>query len=58
VNNEVWLPAEATFEASGRTLMFRSFQISTTTTYSDYKKFSVDTSITYSTPKGDQQDEP
>jgi hypothetical protein len=58
VNNEVWLPAEATFEASGRTLMFRSFQISTTTTYSDYKKFSVDTSITYSTPKGDNKNQP
>lgn len=58
VNNEVWLPAEATFEASGRSLIFRSFQISTTTTYSDYKKFSVDTSITYSTPKGDEKDQP
>lgn len=54
VNNEVWLPAEATFEASGRTLLFRSFQISTTTTYSDYKKFNVDTSVTYSTPKDDK----
>jgi hypothetical protein len=58
VNNEVWLPAEATFEASGRSLVFRSFQISTTTTYSDYKKFSVDTSITYSTPKGDEKHQP
>lgn len=57
VNNEVWLPAEATFEASGRTLLFRSFQISTTTTYSDYKKFNVDTSVTYSSPK-DDKDQP
>jgi hypothetical protein len=33
----VWLPAETTYEASGRTLLFRPFQIAVTTTYSDYK---------------------
>jgi hypothetical protein len=33
-----WLPAERTYEASGRTLLFRPFQFSVTTTYSDYKK--------------------
>jgi ribosomal protein S21 len=35
---ETWLPAEVTFEASGRTLFFRKFQIATTTTFSDYRR--------------------
>ena len=47
VNGEIWLPAEAKFEASGRTLMFRKFQLFTVTSYSDYKKFNVDTSVSY-----------
>ena len=33
-----WLPSEVTFEASGRTMLFRRFQIATTTTFSDYKR--------------------
>jgi hypothetical protein len=47
VNGEIWLPAEAKFEASGRTLLFRKFQLFTVTSYSDYKKFNVETSVTY-----------
>jgi hypothetical protein len=47
VNGEIWLPAEAKFEASGRTLLFRKFQLFTVTSYSDYKKFNVGTSVTY-----------
>jgi hypothetical protein len=58
VNGEVWLPAEATFDATGRALVFRSFKISTTTTYSDYKKFNVDTTTTYSEPKSEAKDQP
>jgi hypothetical protein len=54
VNDEIWLPAEARFEASGRTLLFRKFQLFTVTSYSDYKKFNVDTSVTYTDhPKED-----
>lgn len=53
VNNEVWLPVEMKFEASGRTLLFRKFQIFTVTSYSDYKKFNVDTSVTFDQPKTD-----
>jgi hypothetical protein len=34
----VWLPAEVIFEASGRTMLFRRFQFSTTTTYSGYRR--------------------
>jgi hypothetical protein len=33
-----WLPAETTYEATGRTLIFRPFQFKVTTTYSDYKR--------------------
>ena len=33
-----WLPAETTYEASGRTLVFRPFQFSVSTLYSDYKR--------------------
>ena len=33
-----WLPAEISYEASGRTLLFRKFQIQATTTYSNYRR--------------------
>jgi hypothetical protein len=58
VNDEVWLPVEMKFEASGRTLMFRKFQIFTVTSYSDYKKFNVDTSVTFDQPKTDPPQSP
>ncbi len=34
----VWLPASLTYEASGRTLLFRPFQFTVTTTYSDFRR--------------------
>jgi hypothetical protein len=52
VNGEAWLPAEARIDASGRTLLFRAFQIHMRTEYFDYKKWSVDTSVTFSAPPG------
>jgi hypothetical protein len=36
--DNAWLPAETTYEASGRTLIFRPFQFNVTTTYSDYRR--------------------
>ena len=33
-----WLPAEVIFDASGRTLLFRSFDVDLVTTYSNYKR--------------------
>ena len=36
--DNAWLPVETTYEASGRTLIFRPFQFSLTTTYSDYRR--------------------
>ena len=35
---DVWLPAELTLAASGRTLLFRPFEFSVTTTYWNYKR--------------------
>ncbi len=50
VNNEVWLPAEARFNGSGRALV-RRFQIDTVVEFSDYRKFSVETDTTFAMPK-------
>ena len=36
--DNAWLPIETTYEASGRTLIFRPFQFTVTTTYSDYRR--------------------
>ena len=33
-----WVPSEVTYQASGRTLLFRPFQFAVTTTYSNYKR--------------------
>ena len=38
-----WLPAEVTFEATGRTLLFRKFHINTTTTFSEYRRRAAST---------------
>ena len=34
----VWLPAQITFDATGRTLLLRKFQLNVVTTYSGYKR--------------------
>ena len=38
--DNVWLPAQITFDASGRTLLLRKFQLNVVTTYSGYKRIS------------------
>lgn len=35
---DTWLPSEVTFDATGRTLLFRKFEVHTTTTFSDYRR--------------------
>ena len=50
VNNEIWLPARARFDGSGRALI-RKFRIDTVVEYSDYRKFSVETDTTFAIPK-------
>ena len=43
VNGEIWLPAEARYRLVGKTLVFRKFDLESTTRFSDYRKFSVST---------------
>ncbi len=50
VNNEAWLPSWSHINAKGRTLMFRPFDFDVRTEYLDYKKWSVDTKVTYDGP--------
>ena len=46
INEEIWLPAELQFEGSGRVVFFK-FRVEGGSEYWDYKKFTVDSSITY-----------
>ena len=39
---DTWLPSEVTFDATGRTLLFRRFEVHTTTTFSDYRRITPD----------------
>ena len=43
VNDEIWLPAEAQYRIVGKTLVFRKFDLESTTRFSDYRKFAVST---------------
>ncbi len=45
VNNEIWLPGESHFSGTGRVLVFKGFRVDVSTVYSEYKKFSVQTSV-------------
>ena len=51
VNSEVWLPAKVTWTASGRLLLVRRLRLRGISEFSNYKKFTVDTSTTYGQPK-------
>jgi hypothetical protein len=48
INKEVWLPASAHFSGSARLLVFKGLKIDVTSEYSDYRKFTVESSVTYS----------
>jgi hypothetical protein len=50
VNGEAWLPAEVTWTATARVLLLKQLRVRGISEFSDYKKFTVDTSTTYSTP--------
>jgi hypothetical protein len=50
VNNEIWLPAQVTWTAGARVLLVRRLRIRGISDFSGYRKFTVDTSTTYSTP--------
>ena len=51
VNDEVWLPAMATYTASARIALVKVMRRGGVMEFSDYKKFGVDTSVTYGRPK-------
>ena len=49
VNNEVWLPARASYTASARLGLIKMMRVGGTSEFSSYRKFTVDTTTTYST---------
>jgi hypothetical protein len=48
VNDEVWLPARLRIIGTGRSVLFRTFALDSTTEWSEYKKFGVSTTESYS----------
>ena len=50
VNEEVWLPAEVTWTASARVMLFKQLRLRGLAEFSNYRKFTVDTSTTYASP--------
>jgi hypothetical protein len=52
VNDEVWLPERVTWTASARVLLLRSLRLRGVSEFSNYRKFTVDTSTTYTRPPG------
>ena len=50
VNNEIWLPAQVTWTASARVLLVRRLRLRGVAEFSGYRKFTVDTSTTYTNP--------
>jgi len=51
VNNEIWLPAETRFTGTARVLLVKGMRMDISSEYSGYKKFSVETATTFSSPK-------
>ena len=50
VNNEIWLPAQVTWTATARVLLVKSLRLRGVAEFSGYRKFTVDTSTTYTNP--------
>lgn len=50
VNDEVWLPKKVTWTASARVLLLKRLRLRGVSEFSDYRKFTVDTSTTYTHP--------
>jgi hypothetical protein len=47
INGEVWLPASASFSGKGRLLLLKSLRIDTVLEFSDYRKYTVDTKVSF-----------
>ena len=55
VNDEVWLPGEASIVLSGRVALVKPLRVDQQITYSEYKKFTADAQIvSFSVPKDEQ----
>jgi hypothetical protein len=54
VNNEIWLPAEARFSGTARLLLLKGLRVEMISEFSDYRKFTIDTSIKFRIPKNPQ----
>jgi hypothetical protein len=52
VNNEVWLPERVTWTASAKVLLLKSLRLRGVSEFSNYRKFTVDTSTSYTRPPG------
>jgi len=50
VNNEIWLPERVTWMASARVLLLKTLRRRGVAEFSGYRKFTVDTSTTYTPP--------
>ncbi len=51
VNDEIWLPAESRFTGTGRIMLLKGLKIDSSNRYSDYRKFTVASTIRYGTPE-------
>jgi hypothetical protein len=51
INGEVWLPAIVSYHASARVGLLVTLRRAGTSEFSDYRKYSVDTSSSFATPK-------
>jgi len=50
VNDEIWLPAQVTWTASARVMLLKRLRLRGIAEFSGYRKFTVDTSTTYTNP--------
>ena len=51
INDEIWLPSIAHFAGKGRILLLKGFRFEGTSEYSDYQKFTVQSSISFAPPE-------
>jgi hypothetical protein len=51
VNDEAWLPMRATVHPRGRIALFKRLDTHVVREYGDYRKFGVDTAVSFTLPK-------
>ncbi len=50
INDEIWLPSQSRVKAAARLMLFMGLRLESVDTYSNFKKFTVDTAITFEQP--------